>query len=128
MRDAAGEALERLPGAGPALVAALRAGRTYVSYDIWRDGSGFAFWAVEKDGGHVREMGATVPVGARLHVRAPSKGEIRLLRGGKVVDTLIGVKFQHVAEVPGVYRVEVLLDGDTWIVSSGIRVRGPGKE
>jgi len=117
---------ERLDEA--ALVAALRAGRTYVSYDIWKDGSGFAFWAVEKDGARVHEMGATVPGGARLHVRAPSKGEIRILRGGKVVDTLIGVKFQHVAEVAGVYRVEVLLDGDTWIVSSGIRVRGPGKE
>jgi hypothetical protein len=108
------------------LVAAMRAGRTYVSYDIWRDGSGFAFWAVDEATAH--EMGATVPVGARLHVRAPSRGEIRMLRGGEVVETHLGTTLEYVTSVAGVYRVEVRLDGDPWIVSSGIRVRGPGKE
>ncbi len=103
------------------LVQALRAGRTYVVIDLWRDGSGFAFWADDGTGCH--EMGSTVSHRAVLSVRSPAPAEIRLLRGADVVAVSQGKSLVHRDPRPGVYRVEVRLRGDPWILSSPILVR-----
>ena len=103
-----------------AIIDALRQGRTYVVFDLWRDGSGFAFWA--EDGEDVREMGSVVSSGATLRVQSPVPAEIFLLRNGEVVASTSGEELRFEDPEPGVYRVEVQLDDDPWIVSSAIRV------
>jgi hypothetical protein len=110
---------ERLDEAS--VVAAIRHGRTYVVIDLWRDGSGFQFWA--EAAGRDHEMGSTVDRGASLRVVVPTRAEIRLLRHGVVVLSEVGEALQHRVAVPGIYRVEVHLDGVPWILSSPIRVR-----
>jgi hypothetical protein len=61
--------------------------------------------------------------GASLRVVVPTRAEIRLLRHGVVVLSEVGEALQHRVAVPGIYRVEVHLDGVPWILSSPIRVR-----
>ena len=103
-----------------AIIDALRQGRTYVVFDLWRDGSGFAFWA--EDGEDVREMGSVVSPAATLRVRTPVSARILLLHDGEVAATSDGVELSFDDPDPGVYRVEVRLGDDPWIVSSAIRV------
>ncbi|MCA8958232.1 MAG: hypothetical protein KDC87_19300 [Planctomycetes bacterium] len=105
----------------PSLVAAIRAGRTYLSIDLWRDGSGFGFWAEDRHGVH--EMGATVGTDARLRVRSPAVAEIRLLRAGKLAAHARGRELTVDDPGPGCYRVEVWLEGELWIASGVIEVR-----
>ena len=114
---------ERLDEA--ALVEAFKAGRTYVSFDIFGEGSGFDFRAV--DGPSVAVGGADVAAGPglSLRVRAPRAGLVRLLRDGVVVREAKGAALTLEAPPPGVYRAEVsTAGGDPWLFSSSIRVVG----
>lgn len=103
------------------LVEALRAGRSYLSLDHWGEATGFAFWA-ETPTGPV-SMGATVGSEAVLKVRSPRPASLRLLRDGEVLQAQDGLELRFAGPGPGVYRVEVWLDGRPWIFSSSIKVR-----
>jgi hypothetical protein len=130
---------ERLDEAS--VVEGFRLGRSYVSFDVFGEGSGFDFRA--RDGGASWVAGDTVRASEtlRLEVRLPANGRITLLRDGVVAqqlgDTqqnplaLHGDDLQRgeedllvaAAPPPGVYRVEVRTEsGDPWIFSSSIRV------
>lgn len=108
-----------------ALVDALRAGRSYVSFDIFGEGTGFDF-RIEDEGGHVHVGGASVPAadGLVLRIATPGIGRIRLLRDGQEVATRLAETMTVRTLPPGVYRVEVETpDGSPWLFSSSIRVR-----
>lgn len=105
------------------LVEAIRLGRTYVSFDIFGEGAGFDFRAVDGDGVHLG--GATVKASAelRLSVQVPQAGRIQLWRDGVVVREVEGERLEDVAPGVGVYRVEVRTAfGSPWLFSSSIRV------
>ncbi|MBZ0153258.1 MAG: hypothetical protein K8J09_17170 [Planctomycetes bacterium] len=113
---------ERLDEAS--LVDALRQGRSYVSFDIFGEGAGFDFRAVDAAGA-VHLGGATVPrdTGLTLRVFAPADGSIRLLRDGHEVARRDGRGLLVHDPAPGVYRVEVFTSaGNPWLFSSSIRV------
>lgn len=112
---------ERLDEAS--LVDALRAGRSYVSFDIFGEGTGFDFRG--ENGGEIVVGGGTIATGAatRLAITAPAAGRIRLFRDGQVAQERTGRELVVTAPAPGVYRVEVAtLSGDPWLFSSAIRV------
>lgn len=110
-----------------AVVEAFAAGRTYVSFDVFGDGTGFDFRAVDGHGVHC--PGSTVPIGPdlSLQVRVPDDGRIRLLRDGHLVGEVHGRSARWSIQAPGVHRVEVWRDGDVpWLFSSSIAVVAAG--
>ncbi len=89
------------------LYAALRAGRTWVGYDLPHSTRGFSFVA--------RSGAARVTVGEELKrlgavtlsINLPARGEIRLLRDGRVLQKQTGTELSYTSAEAGVYRVEV---------------------
>jgi hypothetical protein len=115
------------------LLAALRAGHSFIAFDLFGDPTGFRFTA--DNGADRRVMGDEIklpPSGAvRLSARSPVKCRTIFFRDGQVLQE---VKDSALAELPvdrrGVYRVEVyldqlgsLLEGKPWIISNPIFVR-----
>jgi len=86
---------------------ALRAGRTWVGYDLPHSTRGFRF--------HVRSGSAQATVGEELkrlgavtiHVNLPASGEIHLIHDGKRIQKASGGEMQYTSVEPGIYRVEV---------------------
>lgn len=105
------------------LVQALRLGRTYVSFDVYGEGAGFDFRAVDAAGVHL--TGSTVAHSAalRLLVRLPQPGRIQFLRDGQVVRECQGDAGEVLAPEAGVWRVEARTTcGTPWLFSSSIKV------
>jgi predicted metal-dependent phosphoesterase TrpH len=106
---------------------ALRAGRTWVGYDLPASTAGFRFRArsVANEalmGEELVRTGATV-----FEVRAPQAADIRLIRNGQVVARSSRRTLEHTTAEPGAYRVEVFrryqLERRGWIFSSPIYVK-----
>jgi hypothetical protein len=105
---------------------AIRAGHTWVGYDLPHPTRGFRF--------NIRSGAARVTVGEELKrlgaltltVELPAKGEIHLRRDRKVIAKESGTQLTYTSAEPGIYRVEVyrrfrgLKVG--WIFSSPIYV------
>jgi hypothetical protein len=106
------------------IVEALRRGRGYVAVEVEREATGFSFTALA--GGRRVTMGESVAwtPDLVLDVRTPARGTIELLRDGKRAARSEGQNLLHSVREPGVYRVEVELDGAPWIYSNAIRVTG----
>jgi len=115
----------------------LRRGAFYCAVDSAKPASGFAFW-LESQGGRF-PMGSAVPRNAlsQMQLRArtafPFAVEIHLLRDGKVVLRSEGPDISFPCKRPGVYRVEVYLQGRSplardfpWIISNPIYLREAG--
>ncbi|MFY9341378.1 MAG: hypothetical protein WAT39_02735 [Planctomycetota bacterium] len=117
---------ERLDEA--ALVAAFAAGRSYVAFDVFGDGTGFDFRAVEAAGTvHVGGDSVAAAPGLELCVTTPAIGRIRLLRDGVEVAARTACTLRLTSPPTGVYRVEVTTPaGAPWLFSSSIRVTAPG--
>ena len=113
----------------PALRAAVKAGRVYVSHDWMGDPSGFDFRLVGGGPGADALMGDERPwaAGQRLEVRSPIPATLRLVRDGQVEAMSEGDRWDHPVTRPGVYRVELWLrlDGERrpWVYSNPIYLR-----
>jgi hypothetical protein len=86
---------------------ALKAGRTWVGYDLPHTTRGFrcvaqSGSAVATPGEELRRLGAI-----NLTVTLPASGEIRLLRDGKVIAKTVGQSLKYTSVEAGIYRVEV---------------------
>lgn len=114
----------------PALRAAVKAGRAYVSHDWMGDPSGFDFRVV--GAGAVGTMGEERPwaPGQRLEVRSPLPATIRLIRDGQVEAVSQGEALDHPVTRAGVYRVELWLPigGELrpWLYSNPLFLRSVG--
>lgn len=116
---------------GAAVIARMRAGRTYTAVDALAGPVGFAYTGTTADGGRVR-MGERAPPGRELTLNvtlaAPADAGIRLLRNGREVARKAGTSLAYPVpreDVPAAYRVEVVLPGGAgpavpWIVSNPI--------
>lgn len=102
---------------------ALKEGRCYINNFYYADSKGFRFFA-ESDG-KVFQMGDTIPKNLssiRLRVNLPEVvNEIKLIKNGEYVDSIISDEATWTITNKGVYRVEVLFDGKPWIYSNHIR-------
>ncbi|MBA3305988.1 MAG: CehA/McbA family metallohydrolase [Thermoleophilaceae bacterium] len=106
---------------------ALRAGRCYIAAPQVAPPAGFAFFA-ERAAGQRLEMGGQAPAGGwTLHTLLPRPADVRLLCDGAEVARLRAPALVHVAQGPGVYRVEATLEAHgaerTWILSNPIYLR-----
>jgi hypothetical protein len=121
------------------LLAALRRGSFYSSFDVFGDPTGFRFTAaadqVETNTVTGADMGGefTLPPGqeVRLKVTLPVRARTVFYRDGQLVHEVPDAQFAYMAAAQkGVYRVEVyldrlgsLLEGKPWIISNPIFVR-----
>lgn len=105
---------------------ALRAGRTWVGYDLPHSTRGFRFdirsgAAQATVGEELRRLGAL-----NIEIDLPAQGEIHLLRDGKRMLRVRGTQVRHTSAEPGIHRVEVyrkyLGRKVGWIFSSPIYV------
>ncbi len=105
---------------------ALRAGRTWVGYDLPHTTRGFRFLAQSGAaratcGEELKRLGAI-----DIAIDLPARGDIRLLHNGKCIQTARGYQLHHISVEPGIYRVEVyrryLGRRVGWIYSSPIYV------
>jgi hypothetical protein len=115
------------------LLDALRAGRFYVSFDVFSDPAGFQFTA--EGGADVRASGEEIalPSGGavKLSTSAPVKCRTVFFRDGRVVgEVKDSARAELEVKEPGVYRVELYLDqlgtlltGKPWVISNPIFVR-----
>ena len=116
----------RLEHDKPLIYGALRAGHTWVGYDLLAPTAGFRFQAHSIGnrammGDELARIGATV-----FEVETPYSGDIRLVLNGRVVARGGGRHLKHTTAEPGAYRVEVYrnyrLGRRGWIFSSPIYV------
>ncbi|MGE5399916.1 MAG: PHP domain-containing protein [Ignavibacteriales bacterium] len=101
----------------------LRMGRCFVSNYYHADAAGFRFFA--ESGNRIYQMGESLELPPKLKMRVllPSlSGEIKLIRNGRLYDSVENIDAEFHVKEPGVYRVEVYLDGKAWIFSNHIRV------
>lgn len=106
------------------LVEAFAAGRTYVSFDIFGDGTGFDFRVVDAAGAvHVAGANVVAAPGLTLRITTPAVGRIRLLRDGREIHARTACTMGLRDVEPGIYRVEVRTEDDEpWLFSGSIRV------
>ncbi|RLC91619.1 MAG: hypothetical protein DRI79_02340 [Chloroflexi bacterium] len=110
----------------PLVYSALRAGHTWVGYDLPVPTTGFRFHA--RSGANYALMGdELVRTGAVIfEVQTPHSADIRLLLNGRVVARVRGRHLKYTTAEPGVYRVEGYrnyhLGHRGWIFSSPIYV------
>jgi hypothetical protein len=106
---------------------ALRAGRTWVGYDLLAPTKGFQFLARSGSnqtliGGELVRTGATI-----FEVHTPYDADIRLVYSGQVVARTRGTYLKHTTAEPGAYRVEAYrrhkLSLRGWIFSSPLYVK-----
>lgn len=105
------------------IYSALKNGNCYVSNFYHADSKGFRFFA-EADG-KIINIGEDVPKSVknlRLRVKLPETiAEIRLIKNGEHIDTIIASEAIWNILNKGAYRVEVYLDKNPWIYSNHIR-------
>jgi hypothetical protein len=106
---------------------ALRAGRTWVSYDLLAPTKGFQFLARSGTnqvliGDELVRVGATI-----FEVHTPHEADIRLLFNGQIVAQAKGKYLKHTTDEPGAYRVEAYrqhrLGSRGWIFGSPIYIK-----
>jgi hypothetical protein len=115
------------------LLAALRAGRSFVAFDVFGDSKGFRLTA--DNGAERRTLGEEIQIpsggSVKLTARSPVKCRTVFFRDGQPVSEVSdSATAELTADRKGVYRVEVYLDGlgsllagKPWIISNPIFVR-----
>jgi hypothetical protein len=111
-----------------ALLEALRNGRAYFAFEVFRPAPTFAFRALDL-GGNAWNMGDEVPLveGLTVEVSAPAPGRITLLRDGHRLARTEGAHLAVPVDTPGAYRAEVDISVQgrwrPWIFANPIYVR-----
>jgi hypothetical protein len=116
----------------PSILAALRAGRAFIGFDLMVDSTGFLWLA--KDGDHHVVMGESIAWSPTLRLRAfaPNPCRFRILLDGVSVHRHDGRQLDWQPGTPGNYRVEAELDiagnWTPWVYSNPIRVKRASPE
>ena len=117
-----GKSVNHLKKAKELIYNALREGRCFVANDYHGNSNGFRFYA--ESGKNIYQMGDEIKRNNHIimKVLSPQKGEIRLIKSGKKIETIENDKAEFKITRKGVYRVEVCLNEKAWIFSNHIRV------
>lgn len=102
---------------------ALAEGRCFVSNYYHSDATGFRFFA--EDGNRIYQMGDKVDFSKNIKLRVllpGNSGLIKLIRNGKLYDSVENFDAEFIIKQKGVYRVEVYIDNKAWIFSNHIRI------
>lgn len=108
---------------------ALKRGNCFIGFDLYADSRGFLFYGYNKDAQVIMgEEIARDSSSVTLEVLLPRRGEIRLIRDGKVIERIRGDGLQYKAVKQGTYRIEADLikfadATKPWIISNPIYVK-----
>jgi len=113
------------------LLAALRDGHSYISFDLLCDGSGFRYTAENSREKKIMGDEITLDGAVRLTVTTPVKSRIVFFRNGQIIkEERETSRAELRAAEKGVYRVEAYLDrlpaplnDKPWIISNPVYVR-----
>lgn len=113
------------------LIEAIRAGHSFVGFDVLGDTAGFVFEAETPDGLRIQGDEILLNGEMQMRVRTPVPGRIVIFRDGAVFQEESGVSSKNIVVTErGVYRVEVYLPqlgslaaATPWIISNPIYVR-----
>lgn len=113
------------------LLAAIRDGHSFFSFDLFCDATGFTYTAANRVEKKIMGDEIGLEDGVRLVVNAPVKSRLVLLKDGQQVGEESGVAIKEfVVNERGAYRVEVYLDqlgaafrNRPWIITNPIYVR-----
>lgn len=114
--------------AGKQIYGAMKEGRLHMAHDRLASSKGFRF-SYALGSGETLEMGEErVFKAGSLSVKTPRKGDIRLLRNGRLLARRTGSRLSLAVTKPGVYRVEVhrpvpFFGLRPWIFSNPIYLR-----
>jgi hypothetical protein len=113
------------------LLAALAAGHSYFSFDMFCDAAGFSFTA--RSDSEQRMMGDVISLsdGVRLRVTTPVRSRVRLFKDGSLLrEASISEATEFPVTQQGVYRIEAFLDqlphplnDKPWIISNPIYIK-----
>jgi len=111
----------------PEILEALKEGRIYVTLGAGAPPvKNFSFVAETSQNKIFMGGSLTYEKGILLKVVSPEEGEIRILRGGRLLSREIGRYTELEVPAPGIYRVEVYRKKKLWILSNPIYVRARG--
>jgi hypothetical protein len=111
------------PLSSATLLAALRAGRAWLSCPFVAPAAGARLWA-ERDDGSIVAMGAEAPAGRTvLRVRLPHPARVAIFRDGGPLHEADDAQVDLDIERPGAYRVEARIDGRLWLLSNPVHLR-----
>jgi hypothetical protein len=105
------------------IYSALEKGNSFVANDYHADSKGFQFFA--ESGKEKFFMGDSpgFKSNMKIYVEIPvEKGEIKIIRNGKVHLVKECKELELKVKSKGIYRVEVYLNGNAWIYSNPIRI------
>lgn len=113
------------------LIVALKAGRSFIGFDVLGDSSGFVFAAETTKGTYAMGDDVSLADGVKLKISTPSITRyVIFLNGQKINETADVSDLELNVYEPGTYRVEVYLDSlgapfdkMPWIISNPIYVR-----
>lgn len=113
------------------LLAAIRDGHTFFSFDLFCDATGFFFSAENRDEKKIMGDEIGLEDGVRLRVDAPVKCRIVLFKDGqRIMEERDALSKEFAVREKGAYRVEVYLDQlgaafqqRPWIITNPIYVR-----
>jgi len=102
---------------------ALSSGRCFFSNYYRGDAKGFRFFA--QDSNKIYQMGETIPLNEKTRIRVllPNvSATIRIIHNGTVIEEIENFDTEFYIDSPGVYRIEIYLEGFPWIYSNPIRI------
>ena len=111
------------------IIASLREGRCFASFNMLADASGFQFVAKDASGAVKAVLGEELKIqdNISLEVLSPIPASIVMIRNGVPIRREQGRTMVHVVDLPGVYRVELSLRvvdrWRPWILSNPIYLR-----
>jgi len=106
---------------------ALAAGHCFIGYDLPAPTRGFNFSAQGRDISGIMGDEISVQGTVTLQAKLPSRAEIKLIKDGKCLKSLLGDTITHIPDEPGAYRIEAykhfLGKRRGWIFSNPIYIR-----
>ncbi|MBU1626278.1 hypothetical protein KKB18_02820, partial [bacterium] len=107
------------------LYRAMKRGNCYIAHDKIADSTGFRFEGTNQIRRSFVIMGEEMSHTGRssLLVTSPEKTLIKLVKDGELFKSCVDKNLEVKLQKPGVYRVEVFLEGKPWIYSNPIYVK-----
>jgi hypothetical protein len=107
------------------LIEALKAGHSYVSFDLLGYVGDFSFYAENRATKTLMGEEAALASGLKLKAELPASAErVVMLQNGKVVASAENTaSIEYAPSAPAAYRVEAYRNGRMWILSNPVYVK-----
>jgi hypothetical protein len=101
---------------------AIQNANCYISNHYLGDAADFRFWAENKQKQVIVGENITLDGQTKLYIKNPQEAETLLIHNGKIIESKKGRAVNFVVREKGVYRVEIHINQQLWIISNHISV------